>query len=94
MGNPHFYDREFPLLGTRKGTRILFAILECWFRERKGFRIRAVGNVRYDAVRVALPGFLERMPHRSDWATFRASLGPFVVLVIGLLFLLYCWFRR
>ena len=33
-----------------------------WFRETKGLGVRAVGNVRYDAMRMALPGFLERVP--------------------------------
>lgn len=33
-----------------------------WFRESKGLGVRAVGSVRYDAMRMALPGFLERVP--------------------------------
>jgi hypothetical protein len=33
-----------------------------WFREDKGLGIRALKNVRYDDMRDALPGFLERVP--------------------------------
>ena len=34
-----------------------------WFRESTGLGVRAVGNVRYEAMRMVLPDFLERVPH-------------------------------
>jgi hypothetical protein len=33
-----------------------------WFHDNKGLGVRAVGNVKYDVMRAALPGFLERVP--------------------------------